>query len=307
MKLVKDFLETIIEREAIFVRKELLHLPKTDWTNDRIYKLYAFCNVHRNYDRTFRLLQKLQIKSTGLRVMLRWQASNPMLQWLLANKADPELKQAWDDANLCGVPHKLIKIILRAYRELGVPLVSGSFIVKRYGDDAEQMYTYYSVGEQFKGLLECGAISSTQEAVMYFRKCAPWCADFTAYCIVSDFIYLYPDHFTDLHTWTAFGPGAFRGINDIVGTTKKTYLLRLQDLKEEWTKAGQQMLNELCARTNTTEEELSALCEKENVADICYQLTHPLMLDVEHWLCEFHKYNRGYAKRIYKEKTYTLC
>lgn len=306
MNTVKDFLEIIIEREAIFVRKELLHLPRTEWTNDRIYKAYAFCNVHRNYDRTYRLLQQLQIKSTGLRVMLRWQASNPMLQWLLANKDDPELKSAWQLANNGADVEPLIAIVLKAYRMLGVPLVSGSFIVKRYGDDEEQMLAYYRAGEQFKNLLERGTISSTQEAVMYFRKSCPWCADFTAYCIVSDFIYLCPDHFTDLHTWTAFGPGAFRGINDIVGTTKKTYLLRLQDLKEEWTKAGQQMLNELCARTNTTEEELSALCEKENVADICYQIANPLMLDVEHWLCEFHKYHRGYAKRTYKTKDYTL-
>ncbi len=301
MKTTKDFLDTIVEREAIFVRKELLHLPRERWTDDRIYKAYAFCNVHRNYDKTFRLLQKLQIKSTGLRVMLRWMASNPMLQWLLANKDDPKLKSAWEVANYGDAPYKLIPLIFRAYKIFGIPLASGSFIVKRYGDDEAQMLAYYQGGEQFKKLLERGTITSTQEAVMYFRKTCPCCADFTAYCIVSDFIYLCPDYFTDLHTWTAFGPGAFRGINDIVGTTKKTYLRRLQDLKEEWTKAGPQMLNELCARTYTTEEKLSDLCEKENVADICYQLTHPLMLDVEHWLCEFHKYNRGYAKRLYKE------
>ena len=300
---LNTFYNTIVEREAIFIRKELLHLERP-YTKDAVLANYRFCNVHRNLDKTFVLLQRLNIKSMGLRVMLRWMASNPMLEYILTVLNEPKCiehevwKTAWQKAEN-GEPTALISRIVWAYRNQNIPLVSGSFIVKRDGNDAKEMQAYYDCGVEFSSLLDEGKITSTKQAVNWFKSNAPWCADFGAYCIVSDFIYLYPDCFSDLYTWTAYGPGAFRGINDIIPTTRANYLDHLRELRNDWEQRAEALEQDLCYRVDTDFEDISHMCEQKGYADIPYMLTHPLMLDVEHWLCELHKYIRGYAKRKY--------
>ena len=298
------FFNTLVEREAIFIRKELLKQSKP-YTNDHVLATYRFCNVHRCLDKTFVLLSRLNICNAGLRVMLRWMASNPMLDHILTVLNEPRCAQysqwcfAWQHAEHFGEPQPLIDLILKAYRYQNIPLVSGSFIVKRYGNDAKQLHDYYDCGNAFMAKLTAGQITSTKQAVKYFKDNAPWCADFTAYCIVSDFIYTNPDSFTDLYSWTAFGPGAFRGINDIIPTTRANYLDHLRSLRIEWEQRALLLEQDLCLRVNMDLEDISQLCEQNEYADLPYMLTHPMMLDVEHWLCELHKYLRGNAKRRY--------
>ena len=300
---LQTFYNTIVEREAIFVRKELLKQPKP-YTTDKVLANYRFCNVHRNLDKTFVLLQKLNIENTGLRVMLRWMASNPMLECIYTVLNEPKCiehdmwRGAWHKAQN-GEPDALIKRILWAYHNQNIPLVSGSFIVKRDGDDEKELRAYYDCGVAFWAKLNNGTINTTKNAVKFFKDNAPWCADFGAYCIVSDFIYTDPDCFSDLFTWTAFGPGAFRGINDIVPTTRANYLDHLRELRCDWELRGRDLLTDLCNRVDMADYEIAHLCELHGFADLPYMLTHPLMLDVEHWLCELHKYIRGYAKRKY--------
>ena len=300
---LNTFFNTLVEREAIFIRKELLKQPKP-YTADGVLANYRFCNVHRNLDKTFTLLSKLDIYNAGLRVMLRWMASNPMLEYILTVLNEPKCIEhaiwlnAWTTTQH-GDPTALINRILWAYNNQNIPLVSGSFIVKRYGNDAKQMRDYYDCGNDFMVRLLAGRITTTKQAVKYFKNNAPWCADFTAYCIVSDFIYLFPDHFTDLYSWTAFGPGAFRGMNDIMPTTRANYLDNLRALRTEWEVHAEMLEKDLCERVQLSPARISELCEQNAYADLPYMLTHPLMLDVEHWLCELHKYIRGYAKRKY--------
>ena len=77
---VDQYLVSIVERCAVFVRKELLGLPRQEWTKDPVYAKYKFCNAFRCLDATYKLLWDLGIKSAGLRAVLRFCASRPMLE-----------------------------------------------------------------------------------------------------------------------------------------------------------------------------------------------------------------------------------
>ena len=204
-----------------------------------------------------------------------------------------------------GEPQELFKRILKAYYNGVIPLVSGSFIVKRYGNDYEEMLAYYKAGLLFNNTLVNaytidGKRTTTQKAVKFFKDNAPWCADFGAYCIVSDWIYLMPDMFTDLNTWTAFGPGAYRGIQLLAGSiSKKQYLPCLQALWEEWNHRAPEMFDAVLKQTGLMRDKLNELCAEYKYYPMEDLLLTPTMLDVEHWLCEYAKYARGWAKKKY--------
>lgn len=305
---VENYFKSIVEREVIFIRKELLKLPREQWTDVEVYQKYRFCNVHRCYDKTFKLIKCLSDVlggiHPGLRTVLRWLASNSLIEWLIYYFNSPDLHDYIMQAN-DGKPEKLFRRILKAYHNGVVPLVSGSFIVKRYGDDLQEMLDYYKVGTEFDEKYVTaynvyGDKISTQKAVQFFKDHAPWCADFGAYCIVSDWIYLIPDMFTDLDTWTAFGPGAYRGIQLLAGTiSKKQYLPCLKVLWEEWQKRAPEMFDSILKQTGLTRYKLNTLCASNRYYLLENLLLNPTMLDVEHWLCEYAKYARGWAKKKY--------
>lgn len=305
---IDQYFESIVEREVVFIRKELLKLPREQWTDVDVYKQYRFCNVHRCYDKTFKLIKRLSDLlggiHPGLRTVLRWLASNSLLEWLIYNFDEPDLHDYIMQAN-DGAPQELFKRILKAYHNGVISLVSGSFIVKRYGNDYEEMIAYYKAGLLFNNTLVNaytidGNKTTTQKAVKFFKDNAPWCADFGAYCIVSDWMYLMPDMFTDLYTWTAFGPGAYRGIQLLAGRiSKKQYLPCLQALWEEWNHRAPEMFDAILKQTGLTRDKLNELCAENKHYPMEDLLLTPTMLDVEHWLCEYAKYARGWAKKKY--------
>ena len=307
------YFRSIIEREVIFIRKELLGLDRKYWTDVPVYQKYRFCNVHRCYDKTFRLINELDLLLTdinrplhpGLRTVLRWSASNSLIQWLIGNlRYKTSVANAIVEANK-GQPENLFASILDAYNDNIISLVSGSFIVKRYGNDFEEMCLYYKAGTEFyqefiEPFLKEGKKRTSKDAVKFFKDHAPWCADFGAYCIVSDWLYIEPDLWLDKYTWTAYGPGAFRGINLIISTPKTKYLHNLTLLREEWLKYANEMLTEIILETTgLSVNALDNLCIKRGFLPISKLLTEPLMLDVEHWLCEYAKYMRGWARKKY--------
>lgn len=310
---LNEFFRSIVEREELFIRKELLKLPQKEWTDVPVYQKYRFCNVHRCYDKTYRLLQDFSDLigglHVGLRTVLRWTASNPLILFLMRKyKEDLEWRDAIDLAN-DDSPQLLFRAILAAYHRGDVPLVSGSFIVKRYGNDLEQMIWLYETAMSFDDLFlteytTIGKRHTTKEATEYFRSHRYYVNWFSAYCIISDWIYLMPEAFTDIYTWTAYGPGAYRGICLISGEEikKNYYLSNLQKLRMEWEKRAPEMFDQILKDTGLTRDELQDLCIKNGFYQLEDLLFKPLMLDVEHWLCEYAKYSRGWAKRKYKKE-----
>ena len=221
-------------------------------------------------------------------------------------KEDVEWRDAIEMANTDS-PNLLFRAILAAYKRGDVPLVSGSFIVKRYGNDLEQMLYLYSKGIEFDSKFVSnytinGNKCTTKEATEFFRSHRYYINWFSAYCIISDWIYLMPEMFTDLYTWTAYGPGAYRGICLISGKeiNKRYYLMYLQKLNEEWTRRAPEMFDQILTDTELTRDRLNELCKEQGYFQLEDLLLKPSMLDVEHWLCEYAKYARGWAKRKYR-------
>lgn len=305
---IDAYFDSIVEREVIFIRKELLKLPREQWTDVEVYKKYRFCNVHRCYDKTFKLIKQLSDLlggiHPGLRTVLRWLASNQLLEWLIYNFDAPDLHDDITDANDDN-PIGLFRKILLAYHNGVIPLVSGSFIVKRYGDDLEQMLWLYTRGTEFNDKFvtpytTIGKPCTSEDAVQFFRSHRYYVNWFSAYCIVSDWIYLMPNMFTDLYTWTAFGPGAYKGIQLLAGSiSKKQYLPCLQALWEEWNHRAPEMFDAVLKQTGLTRDRLNELCKENHYYPMEDLLLTPTMLDVEHWLCEYAKYARGWAKKKY--------
>lgn len=306
------FFYSIVDREIIFIRKELQQLPKDQWTKTEVYQKYRFCNVHRCYDRTFKALTRLDHMLAalgcgnlhpGLRTVLRWLAGSELIEWMLDNLLyHTSTAHNIQEAN-CGHPEAFFAEILDLYHKNRLRICTGSFIVKRCGRDFEQMMNYYAVGSEFytKGICDPEPMTS-RDAVKFFRKKAMYCAEFTAYCIVSDWLYLRPEKFSDKYDWTAYGPGAFRGINLMIPTTRKNYIDHLKMLHTSWKENADEILKYILKETNLTQESLDALCVEHGYLPMSELLTKPLMLDVEHWLCEYAKYRRGYSRRKYVVK-----
>lgn len=302
---------SIVDREIIFIRKELQCLPKEQWTKTPVYQKYRFCNVHRCYDKTYKLLNVLEetlvarnmgLLHPGLRTVLRWLASNELIEWYIDSlQHSAELDTELLKAN-SGQPEDLFTSTLDAYNHHKIKLCTGSFIVKRYGHDFEQMLSYYKVGTKFyEDGIQAPELMTSKEAVEFFKKTAPYCAEFTAYCIVSDWLYLRPDKFTDKYEWTAYGPGALRGINLLTPTTRKNYIKHLKELHTLWCENAEEMLKYILKEVGLTREQLDALCIEKGYLPMSNLITKPLMLDVEHWLCEYAKYCRGHSRRKYVE------
>lgn len=310
---VDQYLVSIVERCAIFVRKELLCLPRQEWTKDPVYAKYKFCNAFRCLDATYKLLWDLGIKSAGLRAVLRFCASRPMLEHIKEKLRvqDKAWTDAWNKANrnLEENPDfqhgadDLIHLMLDAYMNEGINLVTGSFIVKRYGDDYNQLRSWYTgVNEIYKQMLDSPNKTTTEWMTQEIVRRVKQAGDFSAYCVVSDFIYLIPTKFDDLYTWTSWGPGAFRGINLLTGdrTTKTNYCQHIKSLVlDAWYKYAEEMKTELLKRVGLTEAQLNTLSRDKGYTAVTYLITHPTMLDAEHWLCEFQKYCRGYSRNVY--------
>lgn len=316
------YFNSIVEREAIFVRKELLGLPREQWTNDKTFATYRFCNVHRCYDKTFVLLTRIDAlwkrnygtpMPAGLRTMLRWSSANPFLQRVidtLNNVISPVtlvLRLALRELNATGDPYTFIRKWYELYAYDVVPLTTASFYVKRFKDDIAQLHSLYTVGTALEAKIAhavaAGTPWSAKNAVDYLRHNCLGVGTFVAYCIVSDWMYLQPTAFCDLYTWAAYGPGAFNGINRMLVTPvdKHKYVSALHELLGIWMNNPSSLVDRLCSSVNISPSEITALCEKRGYPDLISLLTHPMMLDVEHWLCEYEKYARGHAKLKYKE------
>ena len=311
----EDWLYTIAEREAIFVKKELLHYKarteeSNTWTDDPIFRAYKFCNVHRALDRTSRILYKLREitgMSIGVLALLRFLCSADMQKVIYyawnndtAFKERFKVLNSWTQLNDPKAVLWFIQWMERQHRDNNVPLVSGAFIVKRYGNDHEQFTAVWRNAFITWDLLQTKAIASTREACQ--NMMATYCvSDFSSYCMVSDWIELYPELFDDLQTWCAFGPGAFRGVRFLFDTDdgKTKYLQNVQRALKLWEANTEVIVDYIEQSTGQSMYAIDQMCTKAGYRALSSYVLNPRMLDAEHWLCEYFKYERGNSKNRY--------
>ena len=290
------FKETVVERCAIYIRKELQNKP-APWTDDPIFRTYRFCNVFRDLDKTYKLLAELPRDTNNkyywaTRLMLRWSSSEQFIKETVANKESVRLLLEGNAFELDGFVHW-------ATTSYKGPLVTGSFIVKRPGGAEGDRYMLRSY---YEGIADLDIPSWKGKTIKacgkLLRDKLPWCGSFTAYCLLSDLMYEDGPLATapDLYKYAEKGPGGIRGMAHLLGVdpgyiSTQVWEKYIQLLRQRWEDESSDMVLSLMAKVG------------ESYPAIEGKIRTPMALDVEHWLCEYYKYVRGTAKRkyLYKE------
>lgn len=264
-KKIEHFFETARERELIRLRKEggLCHFP---YTNDKIFQEWRFCNVHRENDKTtiwFR--ENLRDRLNGWRLV----RATFIFRWFnrieTAEKINDLLHGGWDSEEA----HDRLEGVK--------PLVTGAYIVHTpYGMNKLDgiLWSIEDSLPELKLMSDSwgSSLKSAWKDICGLTQQGP----FTSYEIVTDLRHTpILENANDIMTWASAGPGCTRGLSRIVGRELDMYRDR-----DEMSVLMQELLE--CSKTYWPSN---------------YQSWE--MREVEHWLCEYHKYmNAGEGKRL---------
>lgn len=264
---LRRFFWTARKRHKIYERR----LAKEDlpWTDDPIFQTYRFCNVYRELDRVTVWLRE------------RWRephADHPHLPFAMALARlinwPPTLEEIgfperWDPkATVRAMQRRKAageKVYTAAYLLGAIP--AGADKAEYLVDDVLTPIFCKLIIEQLPDTLE--------ETWQWFRE-QRGIGDFLAYEIVTDLRHTkYLCNAPDIMTWANAGPGALRGLTRLygyqprVGKSREGYVFP----KDLAVPAMQYLLGQSRVR----------------IPD-----TMPMwgMREVEHWLCEFDKYER---------------
>ncbi len=273
---VRRYFWTAAERERIRLNREA-GKGRLFWTDDPIFTNHRFCNVHREDD-------KVTI----------WLRQN----WREPYKDHPNLAFAMAVARLINWPPSLEEIgfpdvwvpntvrnRLRYRKEAGHKVFTGAYLlgggIPPGGDRIDHMidniltplYKAWGALEYLPFVEDEGLVSprnSLRQAWLWFKQ-HKGIGDFIAYEIVSDLRHTwYLDNAYDIYTWANPGPGAIRGLTRLWGYHPKT---RRKD-------------GRTFPKTHAIEA-MQLVLSKAKARGLNWE-----MRDVEHWLCEFDKYER---------------
>ena len=272
---VDRYLYWIEERERIRIKKEDADADPP-WTEDEIFKMFKFCQVYREDDRT-----------------TRWFAAHirrPL-------SAEPEVIMAtiiFRFFNLIETGRTLLEHNLhldwdreKAIEEISKQpkWVTGAYIVKTPNRmnkvmGAAECVTHIWVERE--NLISSLEKMTTLEEAWNFLLQYPYIGPFVAYEIVTDLRHTYVlDEATDICSWANAGPGAMRGLNRLTGRP-----LEFCKRSHDW---------------NGEMQDLYSICKDR--LQIKYRMPFE-MREVEGGLCEFDKYSRilkgqGRTRSIY--------
>lgn len=283
------FFEAAAERQRIYERRKRGDPPP--WSDDEAFQHFFFCNLYREQDRT----------TLAFREQIRDELSqSPMVlfatvAWRWFNKAETGRALVDSGALSLWKAGKAREAILEA-RGNG-PYVTGAFVVKTPNGMTKLDGVLWCISQfnERHWLEEASRWEregvSLQHAHDWLTQ-SPYLGDFMAYEVVTDL-----RHTTllrnapDINSWANPGPGAMRGLCRLYGEPLES---RSRNNKADyrWAIASmQELLHEAWTRP-----ELIGMPKWE-------------MREVEHWLCEFDKYERAYEggrmKRVYKPKEKT--
>lgn len=271
---LRSYFKTAIMRESIRRSREDC-VTRSQWTTDPIFLDYKFCNVHREHDK-----------------VTVWLREN----WRKPYKDHPNLLFAMALARLINWPPTLERIgfpkrwhpervedLLLERKSLGEKVYTGAYLLGAVPAGVpRQVYLVWDVLTPLKKNL--GAFSNewlkeqlTLEQSWDYFTGFHGIGSFLAYEIVSDLRHTkYLNKAPDIMTWANAGPGALRGLTRVWGHQPKT---RRNDGSEVNfpKKYALEAMQLLLAKSRT---ELPKWMQRWE------------MRDVEHWLCEFDKYER---------------
>ena len=305
---LKMFFELAFERHRIYVKRQL-GLPKP-WTLDRVFRNVYFCNVFRTLDKTSVWIKENVNDVYGHEPDF-WKSV--ILTRILSRIETLEILK--EENCLYGDLDKAIKV-LKDIQRRGEQVFTGAFVInaKKFGNridyikwlieaidlelvDANRVMKEYRLSELHKLLKSFHSIG-----------------DFMAYEYVTDFSYTFKKDCPDVHNWLVLGLGAKRGFNRIFGRlyddgipirdVPENYMAWCLNIRDAWNKYVDKHLKREIEKTSMVAT--SELAKTQIY--VCYEavrqevefLYEPFknitMREVEHWLCEYDKYNRSHSK-----------
>jgi hypothetical protein len=311
-----QFAELAYERMRIYIKKEL-GFPKP-WTDRPIFLDSFFCNVFRQLDKTSKWIITNVIEPNADDNYL-W-AMLVVARYISRIDCLEQLKEAgsFDGSYYVEDRLRITREQMLNRRAIGLPLNTGAFITSPMLGEWGPTKAHYIVhfvealmDEDLGARLEYLDVCMREIHPLLMKHQAV--GSFMAYQYCCDFSYVprYLGKAPDLWSWSAMGPGSYRGMNRILfGTpyekiSKAEWLRYVVTLGEKW--------QEYIDRTIDK--------EKKNIIDLVltqepgtitpsdaaewamgqYGLFDEIRLqDVQHWLCEYDKYMRGgSSKRRY--------
>lgn len=277
---LKRYFATAWERYQILLsRKDGRVWP---WSRDPVFREYRFCNVFREDDKTtvwFRenIRDPLHDQPEVLLATMVFRAFNrietgELLKDLLLGEWNTEEAR-----------RRLSKVA-----DAGMPYVTGAYMVR----SENGLQKYQGILNAVDAFIECVDVERIEECrrlqdAHKYLVGAPYLGGFTTYEIVTDLRWTYLlDDASDLLTWAHVGPGATRGLGRLTGGGADAFRQG----------ADQKVMLELMA---------DVLTESYCSTNWFNQWPTWSMREVEHWLCEYDKYERarlgeGTMKRKYQ-------
>ncbi len=269
---VRKYFRTASERYNIHKKRETG--AAQPWTADAIFQQYRFCNLFREHDKVTIWIRR------------NWRepfANHPNLPFAMALARlinwPPTLEEIgfpkrWQ-------PHK-VEDLLFSRKHLGEKVYTGAYLLGAVPTGVpRQAYLVWEVLDQLKDALKAVETSvflgdRLETAWRNFRK-HKGIGDFLAYEIVSDLRHTkYLQKAKDIRTWANAGPGALRGLTRLWGYQPKTQRIDGYSFPK---RHAQKAMQDLLAMHKDATRPYAFMPAWE-------------MREVEHWLCEFDKYER---------------
>lgn len=281
------FFEAARERQRIYEKKQA-GLP-APWTRDIAFQNFFFCNLYREQDKTtlaFRqqLRDQLQEQDQVLLGTVGWRWFNrEATGWALLH---PDVGLTTGDWNPTFAKENILGLLPKG------PYVTGAFVVKTPNgmsklDGVLQCISWFAERDWRQAAAAMRDGWTLREAHDWLTQ-SPYLGDFMAYEVVTDLRHTaLLRNAPDINSWANPGPGAMRGLCRLLGEPLES---RSRNNRADYRWA-------ICAMRDLLEESW----RRPEIADI----PKWEMREVEHWLCEFDKYERAYSnegrmKRVYK-------
>lgn len=278
---VNEYFRTARERYGIRFLKEI---SKSDrpWTADPVFLDWRFCNVHREHDKTT--------------VWFRQNVRNLLIDAPLLQQIEAAMIFRW--FNRIETGEKILDLLITGWdteearrRLTGVrPIVTGAYIIKA-GDGMTKLEGILGAIDGARALLPIlhQGWGKSLEQTWGSLQNIDWMGPFMAYELVSDLRWTpVLENARDILTWANPGPGCARGISRVMGLDKREL------------RRGNKADREKMFRTMNW---LLTMARDPEAGYWPAEWTPWEMREVEHWACEFDKYQRvaegGRMKQTY--------
>lgn len=296
--LVAEYFRTARLRHEIYLKKA--RGDPWPWSRDPIFNSFKFTNVYRELDKVtvwfrenIRELMRDDPNVLLATVLFRWfnaiKTGEAVFQQTCLNG-----RTAWeayrDDNDLDAVQGAIM-----AYCGAG-PYISPAYMIKSPDGMTKvpgilwafNNFARHSEWRKMADQSMAGKI--TLERFVQWLSAYPYQGKFTAYEVASDLRHTCVlERARDVMTWANPGPGAQRGYNRLVG---------LKDHKIKYTKPNKRAVLEAM-------RELLGLSQQSEYWLKGDQYPDWEMREVEHWMCEFDKYQRVVNEEGYPKANYT--